>query len=230
MSRIQEARIIIFGLGGVGSWAAEALVRTGFRHLTLVDADCVATSNINRQLLATTATIGRSKVEVMRERLLEIDPEADIAIRHERYSPATSSSFALQDYDYAIDAIDSLADKAHLILQATSTPSLTFFSSMGAALKTDPTRVEVAEFWKVEGCPLAAALRHRFKREGVRPRRKFRCVFSPELVKMRWEGEDTDGGMSYGKARINGALCQVTATFGMTLASLVYRHICEKFS
>lgn len=228
--RLTGSRVIIFGIGGVGSWAAEALIRTGVGHLTIVDADCVAASNINRQLPATTQTVGMPKVEVMRQRLLEINPDAEIRTVCSRFTAENADTFDIESYDAAIDAIDSLADKASLILHATATPGLKFFSSMGAALKSDPTRIRVDEFWRVKGCPLAAALRRRFKKNGVLPRRKFRCVFSNELLQNQGEAptESTDTAMTYGKVAFNGALCHITAIFGMTLAGLVVNALTGK--
>lgn len=213
MERVAQQRVIVFGCGGVGSWCIEALVRTGIRHLTIVDFDSVSPSNINRQLMATQQTIGHVKVEAMRRHLLTINPEADITVRDETYSDQTADTFQLDDYDYVIDCIDSLACKQLLIERATRSRAQ-FFSSMGAALKMDPTRVQVAEFWKVKGCPLARALRQRFKKQQRFPARKFRCVFSDELLKNQGEGE-----------RANGSLVHITAIFGFTLAGLVITDI-----
>lgn len=120
MGRIQSAKVIIFGVGGVGSWCAESLVRSGIKHMTIVDPDCVATTNINRQLMATTKTVGKAKVEVLKERLLEISPNAEILPLQTVYSKETMHDFHLEDYDYIIDCIDSLKDKIQLILHATS--------------------------------------------------------------------------------------------------------------
>lgn len=224
-----KKKVILFGLGGVGSWAAESLVRSGIRQLTIVDADTVAESNINRQLPAMTSTVGKSKVEVMRDRLLDIAPDADIRVVNGRYDKATAEDFDLDSYDYTIDAIDSLADKALLILRATSSRTR-FYSSMGAALKLDPSRIQIAEFWKVKGCPLAAALRRRFKKSGLLPRRKFKCVFSDELVHNRGEEMADGGAMSFDKVAFNGALCHITAIFGMMLASLVVNDVIRQTS
>jgi hesA/moeB/thiF family protein len=223
--RLERVRVIIFGVGGVGSWTAESLVRSGIVHLTIVDADNVAESNINRQIMATSTTVGQPKVEVLRQRLLDINPCADIIALKDIYTDCTAHKFELADYDYVIDAIDSLSDKALLILNATAS-KVKLFSSMGAALKLDPTRISVAEFWKVKGCPLAAALRNKFKRSGIMPRRKFKCVYSDELVPNSTDApEDTSGAMSFNKARINGALCHITAIFGFVLAGLVIEDI-----
>ena len=225
LRRIEDARVIIFGVGGVGSWTAEALVRTGMRHLTIVDADNVAESNINRQLMALSSTVGLPKVEVLKKRLLNIAPDCEISALKMRYDESTASGFNLADYNYVVDAIDSLSDKALLILNATRAKAK-LYSSMGAALKLDPTKIQVAEFWKVQGCPLAAALRHKFKKSGNMPRRKFKCVYSPELLKNNEDAaEDTSGAMSFNKVRINGALCHITGIFGFTLAGLVIEDI-----
>lgn len=235
--RLSQKRVILFGVGGVGSWCAEALVRTGVMHLTLVDNDVVVASNLNRQLMATRLTLGQQKVEAMRQRLLSINPDADITVRPEPYTAQTANSFHLEDYDVIIDAIDSLAEKAHLILHATSTHAF-FFSAMGAALKLDPTRIQVSEFWQVKGCPLARALRNRFKRDKTFPAHKFKCVWSDEVQQPPFtQKEDssspTDNDKGQGawdskKAQINGSLMPVVATWGMTLASLTISALCKE--
>ncbi len=203
LRRLALARVAVFGLGGVGSWAAEALVRAGVGHITLVDSDTVDVSNINRQLPATVDTVGRPKAEVLCERFSRIRPEADVRPVVRFYDEASDPEFNLGQYDVVIDAIDSVAAKAGLILSATG-KGIPFFSSMGAAQRLDPGRVGVAEFWKVRGCPLARALRQRFKRSGRKPARKFKCVYS----------EEPPAGAPKGTSMT------VTATFGLRLAAL----------
>ena len=247
MEAIAEARVIIFGVGGVGSWCAESLVRSGIRHLTLVDSDRVCITNINRQLMATMQTVGKVKVEALKERLLSINPKAEVNALQQIYSAETADSFALDTYDYIIDAIDSLENKALLIRRACLTKA-TFFASMGAALKMDPLKVSVAEFWKVKGCPLAAALRRKFKKSRELPARKFKCVYSEELLANK--GANSTCGTSAclcpkaehgpgdpnlvnhewcsSKAQINGTMAHTTAIFGFTLAGLVMQDICRK--
>ena len=244
MDRIHSAKVIIFGVGGVGSWCAEALVRTGISHLTIVDSDRVCITNVNRQLMADTTTIGMVKVEALKNRLLAINPAAKIDARQEIFCEGNVEDFHLEDYDYIIDAIDSLKDKAALILAASRTRAK-FFSSMGAALKIDPTKIEVAEFWKVKGCPLARALRQKFKRSKKFPAKTFKCVFSDELLENHGKetacgsdkclcpkSKDVDGNPELAnhewcssKAQINGSLMHITAMFGMTLAGLVIQDI-----
>ncbi|MDE6100260.1 MAG: tRNA threonylcarbamoyladenosine dehydratase [Paramuribaculum sp.] len=232
MERLDKARVILFGVGGVGSWCAESLVRTGLRNLTIVDSDRVNPTNINRQLMATVETVGQIKVEALKKHLLSVRPEAVIDARCQIFSAETAGDFHLEEYDYIIDAIDSLKDKVLLIEMATRTKAR-FFSSMGAALKLDPTRVKVAEFNDVKGCPLARALRQRFKKSGHRPARKFQCVFSDELLPNNGVGSPLlyaadmvpDPSAPAVKARTNGSLMHITAIFGLTLAGLVIRDI-----
>ena len=222
MRRLAAARVILFGTGGVGSWCAEALIRTGIGHLTLVDPDVVMPSNINRQLPATTATIGRLKVEVLRERLLEINPDAEIIAIPEAFHDADRERFDLASYDYILDAIDSLTDKRWLLLRASETAA-TVFSSMGAALKTDPSKVRIAEFWDVRGCPLGFLLRKKMRREGTLPAKKILCVYDEEVL----ENQGTAPAESGDGARktINGTTCPITGIFGFTLAGLVINDI-----
>jgi len=181
MDVLASKRVIIFGVGGVGSWCAESLIRNGIRQLTIVDSDRVCITNCNRQLMATTKTIGQVKVEALKQRLLEINPSAEITALQKIYEKETADSFHLEQYDYVIDAIDSLKDKIQLIMHATNIPSVTFFSSMGAALRVDPTKVKTAEFWKVRNDTLGAALRKRMRQKKLKPGKKFLCVYSEEL-------------------------------------------------
>lgn len=229
LERIKTAKVAIFGLGGVGSWCAESLVRTGIGELMIVDSDRIAASNINRQLMATSKTVGRIKVEALAQRFLEINPEVKVEVRPEVYNAASSSSFPLDRFDYVIDAIDSLSEKASLIRQALSIPSVTLFASMGAARKLDPFQIRASEFRKIAGDALARALRQKFKRTGGLPVRKFTCVWSPEqrenLGKIACSAPaDT---WSVKKACPNGSVAHTTAIFGFALAGLVVRHRIE---
>lgn len=247
LQTMSHKRVIVFGVGGVGSWCAESLVRSGFTHLTIVDSDRVCITNVNRQLMATVQTVGMVKVEALKERLLSINPNAEITALQKIYTASTADEFELETYDYIVDAIDSLQDKALLILNATRTKAK-FFSSMGAALKIDPTKVAVAEFWKLKGCPLGAALRRRFKRDGVYPSRKFKCVYSDELLPNLGENHPCDSEFCQcsqaesgagdpallnhkwdsKKAQINGSLSHITAIFGFTIAGLILQDAVKK--
>lgn len=242
METLGEKRVIIFGVGGVGSWLAEALVRSGIRHLTIVDSDRVCITNINRQNMATTRTVGKVKVEALKERLLEINPKAEIEARQEIFDESTAEGFRLEEYDCIVDCIDSLKDKVTLITLGTRLPGK-FYSSMGAALKVDPTRVKVAEFWKVDGCPLGRILRKKIRRNKIFPAKKFLCVYSDEVLPNLGEAAAcgsagclcpkvvSDGGNKEldnhewcsSKAQINGSLMHITAIFGLTLAGLIIK-------
>ena len=231
MARLAAVRVILFGVGGVGGWCAESLVRSGVRHLTLVDCDVVNVTNLNRQVQATVETVGRLKVEVLRERLLSINPDAEIVTRVEVYNADTADTFHLEDYDFVIDAIDSLSPKAHLILHAASLP-VTLFSSMGSALKLDPTRIRVDEFWKVSYCPLARGLRKKFKHWQQFPKRKFLCVYSPEVIDNQTETvEEETVPDEFHKVQTNGTIAHITAIFGFMLAGLLVKDVaCRSLS
>lgn len=247
MNDIASKRVIVFGVGGVGSWCAECLVRSGIRSITIVDSDRVCITNVNRQLMATMKTVGRVKVEALKERLLEINPNCDVKALQKIYTDENADDFELDKYDYIIDAIDSLKDKVSLIMRACQTNAV-FYSSMGAALKMDPTKIKVAEFWKVRGCPLGAALRKRMKRMKLKPAHKFLCVYSEELLENR--GQNKTCGTSAcmcpkakqgpgdpslvnhewcsSKAQINGTMAHITAIFGFTIAGLLLNDIYQK--
>lgn len=233
LKSIQQAKVLIFGVGGVGSWCAEALVRSGVRNLTIVDSDLICITNCNRQLMATSKTVGQVKVEALRNRLLEINPDANIIALQKIYEAETAESFHMEQYDYIVDAIDSLKEKADLILRATALPKhVTLVSSMGAALRRDPFLVRKAEFWKIKGDPLARAIRNKFKRGKQFPSRKFLCVYSeePPMHNLGVNKEsDTSGSLwNSTKAQINGSLCHITSTFGNAIAGIIINHIIEK--
>jgi tRNA A37 threonylcarbamoyladenosine dehydratase len=206
MESLRTKRVIIFGVGGVGSFAAEALIRTGLTHLTIVDGDTVQASNINRQMPATLWTIGQPKVEALKERLLEINSEADIVARYEMVNGEWLTANGLKEFDYIIDAIDSVADKTELLLYASRVRGCKVYSSMGAALRFDPTQVTTGELMSVKGDALARAVRERMKRLDRKPYKKIRCVYSTEQAQ---------------RCETRGSLMQVTAVFGLTLASMV---------
>ena len=210
MTQLQSVRVILFGIGGVGSWCAEALIRTGLIHLTIVDGDTVQTSNLNRQLPATQATIGIPKVEALKERLLAINPEADIIARNEMVNEEWLMANGLEGYNYVIDAIDDVQAKTDLILYASRVRGCKIFSSMGAALRFDPTQVTTGELMSIKGDALAKAVRTRMKKLDRYPNKKIRCVYSTEQAQ---------------RCETRGSLMQVTAVFGCTLASLIIRDL-----
>ncbi len=224
MERLSAARIILFGVGGVGSWCAESLIRSGVCHLTLVDCDAVSPSNLNRQLVATTETVGERKVLAMRKRLLSINPEADIVAIDKRVSVESLPEFDLDSYDYVLDAIDALKDKAFLIRAACNSRA-TLFSSMGAGLKIDASRIRTSEFWSIRFDPIARMLRKRFRQEKNLPSKPFLCVWSDEMLENAGPQPPDDDDNPVRKAWVNGTLPHITAIFGFTLAGLVIQDL-----
>ena len=242
LGKINSMSVIIFGIGGVGSWCAEALIRSGIENLTIVDSDRICITNINRQVQATTQTVGMVKVEVLRDRLLSINPKASIQAIEKIYDRTTAESFDLSNYDYCIDAIDSLSNKVELIVHASNV-GCKLFSALGASCKLDPTRIRVASIWKSQGCHLG-----RFVRKRLRHRKftgDFTCIYSDELVENRGSNAGCGTGQCYCpksddsddpahewcslKKQINGSAVHITGVFGFYLAGLIIQDILTVF-
>ncbi len=221
IQKLNQSKVIVFGVGGVGSWAADALVRSGIESLTIVDRDNVGPTNVNRQLQATCHNVGQPKVDELKKRLELLNPNASIIALKEIYEPATAASFNLQQYDYILDCIDSISCKAELICQAHAS-GVQLYSSMGAACKLDPTRIQLGSLWKIHGCSLAKALRRRLRRKGFEE--EVQTVFSDEVLPANEQTNDSSG---YRKS-VNGSAAHVTATFGMFLSGLVIQDIVSK--
>lgn len=176
VKKLRNSRVAVFGVGGVGGFTVEALARASVGELDIIDNDTVAQSNINRQLIATTKTVGRYKVDVFRERLLEINPEIKVNAYRTFFTPETSSEFDFSKYDYVVDAIDTVTGKIELVMKAerSGTPII---SAMGAGNKLDPTMFEVADIFSTSVCPLARVMRSELKKRGIR---KLKVVYSKE--------------------------------------------------
>lgn len=170
-------RVAIFGVGGVGGYVCEALVRSGVGHFDIVDKDVVDITNLNRQIIATHETVGRDKVEVMKERMLSINPEVDVRMHKKFFLPDTAAEFPFAEYDYIVDAVDTITAKIELIMQAKAN-NVPIISSMGTGNKLDPSRFKVADIYKTDVCPLAKVMRHELKKRGVK---KLKVVYSDEL-------------------------------------------------
>ncbi|MEI6514372.1 MAG: tRNA threonylcarbamoyladenosine dehydratase [bacterium] len=241
MDRLLASRVAVFGVGGVGSWSAESLVRSGIEHLTIVDSDVVCSTNINRQLQATALNVGKSKVEELKKRLLEINPRATIDARHIAYTAKTCDQFDLGSYDYVLDAIDSLQNKI-LLIERSLEAGTTLFSCMGAGAKLDPTQVRTGPLSRTRMCPLAKMVRKHLGKKNIS--KEFLCVYSeeppgePMMESLCGTGncacshatpgkpDDTDSpDWCAQKKRINGTVAHVTAVFGFTLAGLVIQDI-----
>ncbi len=215
LERLAGSHVFLAGLGGVGSWCAEALARAGIGHLTLVDHDQVALSNINRQLPALLSTVGMDKVEVMARRIRDINPECSLDIQNRFIDPDNVDDMLLGDLDYVVDCIDSLNCKVALIATAHRR-GLRVAASMGAGNRLDGTRVHVADISKTSVCPLAREVRQRLKRLGIT--RGVRTVYSDEPGRPPRPPEPT----SHGRARaVNGTIAHMPPLFGLMLAGVV---------
>jgi tRNA A37 threonylcarbamoyladenosine dehydratase len=176
IQKLQNAKVAIFGIGGVGTYATEALARSGVEKFSLIDDDCICLTNINRQLHATIASVGRPKVEVMRERILSINPKAEVEIFQRFYLPGSAVELVRKDYDYIIDAIDTVTAKIDLVIHAKEA-GIPVISCMGTGNKLDPTRFEVADIYATSVCPLARVMRKELRIRGVN---SLKVVYSKE--------------------------------------------------
>ena len=162
IERLLQSKVIVFGVGGVGGFAAEALCRAGVGQIDIVDGDCVSLSNINRQIIATHSTVGRPKVDVLRERMLDINPDVKVNTYHKFYMPENADEIDLSIYDFIVDAVDTVSAKLEIIVRADKA-QVPVISAMGAGNKLDPTRFEVADINKTSVCPLARIMRRELK-------------------------------------------------------------------
>ena len=223
IERLQNANILIVGLGGVGSFAAEFLVRSGIGNLTIVDGDTVDRTNINRQLPALNSTIGKNKTDVVAERILDINPEINLKKINEFLEPERMEEILTQEkFDYVLDCIDSLSPKLALIITCKR-KKIKLVSAMGAGGKTDPSKVMVRDISKTNNCFLAKQIRKKLKKEQIH--KGFRCVFSTEIqdensLKM------TDG--SNYKKSFYGTISYMPAIFGLYAAAEVIRFLLKK--
>ena len=212
LKKLAAAHVMVFGVGGVGSAAAEALARSGIGELTLVDFDRVVLSNINRQLVATEDAVGQLKVEAMAKRLQLINPQLTLNLLSERYTAENSQSFFQRNPSYIVDAIDSVPDKVDLLAQAYAL-KYPLVSAMGAGNRLDPTKFQVADISQTHTCPLAKIVRHKLRERGIQ--RGVRVVFSPELPRI------------HGQV---GTIGFVPPAAGLILASVVVRDLLGELS
>ena len=219
LERLRRAHVLVVGLGGVGAYAAEMLVRAGVGRMTIADADVVSLSNINRQLVALHSTVGRPKADVLAERLRDIAPELELTVVAKYIRD--EETYTLLDaaaYDYVVDAIDTLSPKLALIAGAMER-GIPVVSSMGAGAKTDPTQLQIADIAKTHHCPLAHMLRKRLHKIGIRT--GFRAVFSPEPIR---KGAMIECEEQNKKSNV-GTISYLPALFGIGCASVVIRDL-----
>ena len=233
IEKLAAANMAVFGIGGVGSFSAEALVRSGLGHITIIDKDVVDVSNINRQIEALHSTVGRSKCEVLRERLLDISPEAKVEIREMFYLPENADAFDLTPYDCVIDAMDTVTAKICLA-QHCDRLDITLISAMGAGNKLDPSKLQVADIYHTGIDPLARVMRRELKKRGIG---KLKCVYSTEepvkpadrstSADMKDSGETDGDTEGIRRKDTPGSMIFVPASMGLMIASEAVRSILE---
>lgn len=219
VEKLKSSRIAIFGIGGVGSHSAEALARCSVGKLVLVDFDRVCETNINRQIHATSKTIGEIKVNAMKERILDINPDVEVAVFNDEYNEESANELLCADYDYVIDAIDMVSSKIDLIVKCKER-GIKIVSSMGAGNKLDPTKFEISDIYETTICPLARILRKELRKRNIKD---LKVVYSKEKV-IKIESEDKS------RLKTTGSVAFVTSVAGLILASVAVMEIIEKIN
>ena len=214
VERLSQARVAVFGVGGVGGFATEALARSGIGAVDLIDGDVVSLSNLNRQIIALHSTVGKAKTEVMAQRIRDIDPDIRLTLHTCFFTPENAGDFDFTQYDYIIDAVDMVTAKIQLAVQAQAA-GVPMISSMGAGNKLDPSAFEVSDLYKTSVCPLARVMRRELKARGIR---KMKVVYSKE------EPRKVDGPTENGR-HIPGSIAFVPSAAGLVLAGEVIREL-----
>lgn len=216
LQQLQNSHVLVFGVGGVGGYVVEALVRSGIGHITIVDNDEVSLTNLNRQIIATRETIGKKKVEVMRERILSINPDCLVTGLEMFYLPENADTIDLKKYDYVVDAIDTITSKIELAMRCEKL-NVPLISSMGTGNKLNPAMLEVSDIYKTSVCPLAKVMRKELKTRGVK---HLKVVYSKELpIKPRQSNEPTN------KRTVPGSSAFVPSSAGLLIASEVIKDL-----
>ena len=218
IEKLKNSNVIVFGVGGVGSFAAEAIARAGVGNLTIVDFDDVDITNINRQIPALHSTVGKLKVEVMKDRILDINPDINIKAICEKYNKETSDKILVEDYDYVVDAIDMVTSKIHLI-ETCNKKGLEIISSMGMGNKVDPTKIVVTDIYKTSMCPLAKVMRKELKDRRIK---NLKVVYSTE------QPRELKKKIMNGKKVTPGSISFVPSVGGLTIASVVVNDLLNK--
>lgn len=225
LEKLQNSRVAIFGVGGVGGYVCEALVRSGVGHFDLIDNDTVSLTNINRQIIALHSTIGKLKVDVMKERMLDINPDVDVSVHPCFYLPETADQFDFSNYDYVVDAIDTVTGKIEIIVQADA-HQVPVISSMGAGNKLNPAMMEVSDIYKTSVCPLARVMRRELKKRHIK---HCKVVYSKEKAiqpsQASLEKYGADNEENFTKKSIPGSTAFVPSVAGLILASEVIKDL-----
>lgn len=225
LEKLKNSRVAIFGVGGVGGYVCEALVRSGVGHFDLIDNDTVSLTNINRQIIALHSTIGKLKVDVMKERMLDINPDVDVLVHPCFYLPETADQFDFSNYDYVVDAIDTVTGKIEIIVQADA-HQVPVISSMGAGNKLNPAMMEVSDIYKTSVCPLARVMRRELKKRHIK---HCKVVYSKEKAiqpsQASLEKYGADSEENFTKKSIPGSTAFVPSVAGLILASEVIKDL-----
>jgi len=220
LERLKNARVAVFGVGGVGGFVIEALVRSGIGAIDLIDSDTVDISNLNRQIIATHSSLGRLKTEVMRERIADINPDCQVTVHNCFYLPETEDQFDFKEYDYVVDAIDTVTGKISLVMKAqeAGTPIM---CSMGAGNKLNPVQFEIADIYQTSVCPLARVMRQELKKRGVK---KLKVVYSKERpVEHKFKLENKENASK----PTPGSIAFTPSVAGLLIVSEVVKDLCQ---
>lgn len=218
MEKLKNARVAVFGIGGVGGYVCEALVRSGVGHFDLIDNDKVCLTNLNRQIIATRKTVGKYKTEVMRERMMEINPDVEVTVHQCFFLPENADDFHFEDYDYVVDAVDTVTAKIELVMKCQE-KGVPVISSMGAGNKLDASAFRVADIYQTKMCPLAKVMRHELKKRGIR---KLKVVYSEEKpIRPRTEQKCTE------RRAIPGSVAFVPSAAGLIIAGEVVKDLAQ---
>ena len=223
MQKLRNARVAVFGLGGVGGYVAEALARSGIGALDLIDHDTISLTNINRQILATRLTVGQDKAEVAKERVLSIDPDIKVNAIKKFYGPDTAGEFDFSQYDYVVDAIDTVTGKLALVT-AAQTAGTPIISSMGTGNKLDPTKFQITDITKTSVCPLARIMRKECAKRGIR---HLKVLFSTEDPVPSDPDAVTDEELPEGRRALPGSVAFVPSVAGLIIAGEVIKDIAK---
>lgn len=218
IERLECARVAVFGVGGVGGYVVEALARSGVGAIDVIDNDTVSLTNLNRQIIALESTVGRDKVDVVKERILEINPKCKVTAHNCFYLPETEGNFDFSQYSYVVDAVDTVTAKISIVMKAKEA-GVPVISSMGAGNKLNPTAFEVADIYKTSVCPLAKVMRHEMKKRGVK---KLKVVYSKE-VPIKPAGDYVEENCS--KRAIPGSVAFVPSVVGLIIAAEVVKDL-----
>ncbi len=223
LEKLKGSKVALFGLGGVGGYAAEALARSGVGSFLLVDNDVISMSNINRQIIALHQTVGKYKADVMRERILDINPHADVAVSKCFFLPENSEEIDFSGYSYIVDAVDTVSAKIEIVMKAAKY-NVPVISSMGTGNKLDPSLLQIADIYNTSECPLARVMRHELRKRGIK---KLKCVYSTEKpIKHDDSHKDRPDGYAF-KRQIPGSVIFVPSVAGLLMAAEVVRDLCR---